>query len=254
LRKIERSISSRDIILVIDEVFDYLDDANLVAVQYYITRLIKKVREKQRSMYPLILTHLNPYYFRNFTFASQKVYFLKKSKPAINKDLRALIAKREDPSIKEDVGRYYLHYDPSPVDVTAQFQALGLKESWGDSIAFHAYTEAEWNKYVNESDNYDPFAVCCFVRVRIEKIVHDAIQDQAKKSDFLDKWMTKNKLDFAVVNGVDVDDTIYLLGIIYNEGMHVHENVDDSSPIVSKLENRTIRHMLIESVRDVYRG
>ena len=62
--------------------------------------------------------------------------------------------------------------------------------------------------------------------------------------------MTKKKLDFAVENGVDVDDTIYLLGIIYNEGMHVHENVDDSSPIVSKLENRTIRHMLIESVRE----
>ena len=124
LRKIERSISSRDIILVIDEVFDYLDDANLVAVQYYITRLIKKVREKQRNMYPLILTHLNPYYFKNFTFASQKIYFLKKSKPTINKDFRALIAKREDPSIKEDIGRYYLHYDPSPVDVTAQFQAL----------------------------------------------------------------------------------------------------------------------------------
>ncbi len=41
-------------------------------------------------MYPLILTHLNPYYFKNFTFASQKIYFLKKSKPTINKDFRAL--------------------------------------------------------------------------------------------------------------------------------------------------------------------
>ena len=59
-----------------------------------------------------------------------------------------------------------------------------------------------------------------------------------------------NKLDFAAANGVDVDDTIYLLGIIYNEGMHVNGNVDDSSPIVSKLENRTIRHMLIESLRE----
>ncbi|TDK23004.1 hypothetical protein E2F46_12695 [Luteimonas aestuarii] len=248
LRKIERSISTRDVILVIDEVFDYLDDANLVAVQYYITRLIKKVREKQRSMYPLILTHLNPYYFRNFTFSNQKIYFLKKSKPAINKYFRALIARREDPSIKNEVGRHYLHYDPSPVNVKAQFQALGLRESWGDSVAFHAHTEAEWTKYVEESDNYDPFAVCCFVRVRIEKIVHDSIHGQAQKSAFLDTLKTKNKLDFAVENGVDVDDTIYLLGLIYNEGMHVHDNVDDSSPIVSKLENRTIRHMLIESI------
>lgn len=249
LRKIERSISSRDAILVIDEVFDYLDDANLVAVQYYITRLIKKVREKQRSVYPLILTHLNPYYFRNFTFAGQKIYFLKKSKPAINKDFRALIAKRGDPSIEKVIGRHYLHYDPAPVEIKAQFQALGLREAWGDSIAFQTYTEAEWNKYVKESDNYDPFAACCFVRVRIEQIVYEAIEDPALKAEFLDTSMTKNKLDFAGAHGVDVDDTLYLLGIIYNEGMHVHDNVDDSSPIVSKLENRTIRHMLIESVR-----
>jgi hypothetical protein len=220
-----------------------------VAVQYYITRLIKKIRDKQRSVYPLILTHLNPYYFRNFTFASQKIYFLKKSKPAINNDLRALIAKRDDASIQNEIARHYLHYDPSSVDVKAQFLALGLREAWGDSIAFQKYTEAEWTKYVNQSDNYDPFAVCCFVRVRIEKIVHDAIDDPARKSEFLNTFKTKNKLDLAVANGVDVDDTLYLLGLIYNEGMHVHDNVDDNSPIVSKLENQTIRHMLIESVK-----
>jgi hypothetical protein len=248
LRKIERSVSLRDAILVIDEVFDYLDDANLVAVQYYITKLIKKVREKQRSVYPLILTHLNPYYFKNFAFADQKIYFLKKFKPAINKDFRALIAKRKDSSIKDDVSRHYLHYDPVPVEIKAQFAALGLREAWGDSVAFQTHTEAEWDKYVNQSDNYDPFAVCCYVRVRIERIVHDAIPDLARKTEFLDTWVTKNKLDFAVANGIDVDDTLYLLGIIYNEGMHVHDNVDDSSPIVSKLENMTIRHMLIESV------
>ncbi|RSF04827.1 hypothetical protein [Achromobacter aegrifaciens] len=249
LRRIERSISSRDVILVIDEVFDYLDDANLVAVQYYITRLIKKVREKERNIYPLILTHLNPYYFKNFTFAKQKVYFLKKSKPVINKDLRALIAKRKDPAIEKYVDRHHLHYDPSPIEIKAQFRALGLREAWGDSIAFHAHTGAEWAKYIDESDNYDPFAVCCFVRVRIEKVVYDAINDADRKSKFVDMNMTKNKLDFAVAHGVDVDDTLYLLGVIYNEGMHVHDNVDDSSPIVSKLENRTIRQMLIESVR-----
>jgi len=249
LRKIERSITSRDTILVIDEVFDYLDDANLVAVQYYITRLIKKVREMHRNVYPLILTHLNPYYFRNFTFSNQKIYFLKESKPTINKDFRALITNREDPSIKNEVGHHYLHYAPSSIDIKAQFQALGLRVAWGESIAFQAHVEAEWTKYVKELDNYDPFAVCCFVRVRIERIVYEAIQDPDRKVEFLNTFLTRKKLDFAVANGVDVDDTLYLLGIIYNEGMHIHDNVDDSSPIVSKLENRTIRHMLIESVK-----
>lgn len=249
LRKIERSISARDTILVIDEVFDYLDDANLVAAQYYITRLIKSIRAKQRNVYPLILTHLNPYYFRNFAFANQKIYFLKKSKPAINKEIRALIAKRDDASIKSAVDRHYLHFDPSPVDVTAQFKALGLKEAWGNSEAFHAHTEAEWAKYVAESDNYDPISVCCFVRTKIEGMVYSEIKDPAQKADFLNTFKTKNKLDLTAANGVDIDDTFYLLGLIYNEGMHVHENVDENSPIVCKLENRTIRHMLIESLK-----
>jgi len=250
LRKIERAISSRDVILVIDEVFDYLDDANLVAVQYYITRLIKKVRENDRNVYPLILTHLNPFYFKNFAFAKQKIYFLKSSKPKINKDFRALIAKRKEATIQNNVDRHYLHYDPSPIEIKAQFHALGLREAWGDSNAFHKHTETEWTKYLDESDDYDPFAVCCFIRVRIEKGVYDAIIDEGLKSRFVDTNMTKNKLDFAVSHGVDVDDTLYLLGVIYNEGMHINDNVDDSSPIVSKLENRTIRHMLVESVTD----
>ena len=249
LRRIERSLSSRDVILIIDEIFDYLDDANLVAAQYYITRLIKNVRERGRVIYPLILTHLNPYYFKNFTFAKQKIYFLKKSKPAINKEFRALISKRKEPSIEAAVARHFLHYDPNLVDLSAQFKVLGLREDWGDSAEFRKHIEAEWKKYISESDDYDPFAVCCYVRVQIEKMVHDAIHDPALKSDFLDTLKTANKLDFAAANGVDVDDVLYLLGVIYNEGMHVNENVDDSSPIVSKLENRTIRHMLIESVR-----
>lgn len=249
LRKIERSLSSRDCVVVIDEVFDYLDDANLVAVQYYITRLIKKVKESGKKIYPLILTHLNPYYFRNFTFSNQKVYFLKPSKPVINKDFRALIAKRTDGTIQASVDRHFLHYDPAPVDIRKEFKTLGLREEWGESTAFQAHTKAEWNKYVNKAENYDPFAVCCFVRVRIEQIVYEAIGDIARKKEYLDTWMTKNKLDFAVEHGIDVDDTLYLLGLIYNEGMHIHESVDDSSPVVSKLENLTVRHMLMESVK-----
>ena len=31
-------------ILIIDEVFDYLDDANIMAAQFYITDLIKTVK------------------------------------------------------------------------------------------------------------------------------------------------------------------------------------------------------------------
>lgn len=42
-------------ILVIDEVFDYLDDANLTAAQYYITTFIKNFKDEGKRLYPLIL-------------------------------------------------------------------------------------------------------------------------------------------------------------------------------------------------------
>ncbi|UPG92756.1 hypothetical protein [Luteibacter aegosomatissinici] len=249
LRKIERSIGSKDVIVVIDEVFDYLDDANLVAVQYYILRLIDRVKEKGRNIYPLILTHLNPYYFRHFSFPKPKVYFLKKSKPSIGKEFRLLLLKREDPSIEKDIGRHFLHYDPVDVDIRPQMKAVGLKEAWGQSAVFRAHIEAEWEKYVKQADNYDPFAVCCHVRVTIERHAYDALPDEARKTTFLGTWKTRNKLEYAASQGVVVDDTLYLLGLIYNDGMHVNESVDESSPIVSKLENLTVRHMLLQSLK-----
>ncbi|MCX2783315.1 hypothetical protein OQJ46_09975 [Microbulbifer thermotolerans] len=52
--------SKKPLILVIDEVFDYLDDANLVAFQYYVTSIIEAYKDRNQIIYPIILTHLYP--------------------------------------------------------------------------------------------------------------------------------------------------------------------------------------------------
>lgn len=247
LQKVNNAQNRKDCILVIDEVFDYLDDANLVAVQYYISNLIKEKKSLGRKIYPLILTHLNPIYFKNFTFKDQKIYFLKRSKPALNEHFKKLIVKRSDPTISSGVDRYHLHYYPTAINLRAEFQSLGLKETWGDSTIFHTHTQGEWQKYSSGSDDYDPFAVCCYVRVKIENILFGKITLEADRNTFLATNGTKAKLDVAESAGVEVNETLYLLGVIYNEGMHVKEHIDNSSPIVAKLENLTIRKMLIES-------
>lgn len=61
LLRAKKKFKNRNCILIIDEVFDYLDDANLVAVQYYITQFIEEYRQDGKKIYPLIFTHLNPY-------------------------------------------------------------------------------------------------------------------------------------------------------------------------------------------------
>ncbi|MBO1271709.1 hypothetical protein J3L11_08655 [Shewanella sp. 4t3-1-2LB] len=248
LQKVSAAPASRDCIVIIDEVFDYLDDANLVAVQYYISNLIKEKKAIANRVYPLILTHLNPLYFKNFTFKDQKVYFLKKYQPSINEHFRKLILKRSDPSIKAGVDRHHLHFEPSDVNLRNDFKALGLKETWGESVIFHAHLESEWKKYLANQDDYDPFAICCYARVKIEERVYMRLPDLNLKASFLNENGTRNKLELAESGGVPVDDVMYLLGVIYNEGMHIREHVDNSSPIVAKLENLTIRKMLIECV------
>lgn len=61
--------------------------------------------------------------------------------------------------------------------------------------------------------------------------------------------MIRNKLEKAQEMGVVSPESHYLLGIIYNEGMHWKNNIDNVSLIASKLENLTIKKL----IRDVFK-
>ncbi|KGM40554.1 hypothetical protein JY96_12285 [Aquabacterium sp. NJ1] len=246
-QRIKGRVGKRDAILIIDEVFDYLDDANLTAVQYYISNLIESMKVSGNRIYPLIFTHLNPIYFKNYAFNDQKVYFIDKRTQSINEHFKKIILKREDPAIKADVERHFIHYHPDDVDLQAEFLALGLKQSLGKSQNFRAYTLGEWEKYKRNEPEYDPFAICCFVRVKLEEIAYNKIADPAHQTEFINTNKTRNKLEYARSIGVKVPETAFLLVIIYNEGLHVRNNVDNSSPVVAKLENLVIRKMAIEA-------
>lgn len=249
IQRVRQKLGKRDLVLIIDEIFDYLDDANLVAAQYYISNLIKEVKGRGLRIYPLIFTHLDPQSFRNYAFQDQKIYYLSKSKATVSKNFRNLIQKREDPGIKMELDRHFLHFAPGDCDISAQFKALGLVESWGDSKRFAAHLAGEWSKYHQGLETYDPFAVCCYVRVAIEKSAYDRINDSAKAACFIDTNGTSKKLQYAKSLGVDVPEVSFLLGVIYNEGMHYRAHIDNASPIVSRLENVVIRRMLEEAVR-----
>ena len=51
-------------LLTIDEVFDYLDDANLLVAQHFLLELMKQFKDAGKSIYVVILTHLNPSQFK----------------------------------------------------------------------------------------------------------------------------------------------------------------------------------------------
>lgn len=234
-------------ILIIDEVFDYLDDANLTAAQYYITTFIKDFKDEGRRLYPIILTHLNPSYFKNFAFSNQKVYYLDKSNIQVNQSVVRLLRNRDNPTIKDDVSKHLLHFEPTHINKRADFNALGLRELWGEADNFYQFLFAEVDNYLN-GRAFCPFAVCGAVRVKIEEIAYNKLQTPASRVAFLATNMTRNKLEKAQEMGFVSPESHYLLGIIYNEGMHWKDNEDKTSPIVSKLENLTIKKL----IRDVF--
>ena len=243
LKKAEMNLTKRRSILVIDEVFDYLDDANLIAVQYYITQLIAKFKSEDRMFYPIILTHLDPSYFKNFTFSKQKVFYLEKKDAKINPHFKKLLMKREMPEIESDVSKYYLHFEPAPINIRQKFENLGLKPTWGNSANFDQYVFSEFTKYINGETVYDPFAACCAVRKKIEKYAYDKLNNEGFKQELLSTHKTSSKLRFSKSKGVTIPESFYLLGIIYNDGMHWKNN---EVAISGKLENLTIKKMIRE--------
>ncbi|MGU9937961.1 hypothetical protein ACNFNZ_05195 [Empedobacter brevis] len=247
LFRAKRNLKKAANILIIDEVFDYLDDANLTAAQYYITTFIKEYDSLGKRIYPLILTHLNPNYFKNFAFSNQKVYYLDSTTIQVNPHVIRLLRNRENATIKADVDKYLLHYDPGTINKRAEFRALTLPETWGEANNFIQHINNEVTNYLTNQP-YDPFAVCGALRVKIEEIAYNKLQSPEAQTSFLTTHKTRNKLEKAEEMGIVSPESHYLLGIIYNEGMHWKDNQDNVSPIASKLENLTIRKL----IKDVF--
>lgn len=111
-------VKNKPSILVIDEVFDYLDGANLLAVQFYLSRLIKYLKDEGRTVIPIIMTHLDPAVFSTYCFKKMAIHYLTNSSK-INMDdelvklfqLRTVLKESNDENVY-DLEKYLLHYYP----------------------------------------------------------------------------------------------------------------------------------------------
>ena len=248
LMKAKRNFRQQNCILIIDEIFDYLDDANLISFQYFITNMIEDMKAQGKNFFPILMTHLDPLYFNHFCFNRHKikVVYLKDVPFQSNPNIVKLIKKREDPTIQTHVDKHHFHYEPTPINISTQFGALGLPTTWGDSVKFNQMIASEVQKYLADQHDYDPLAICFGVRVRIEELIYNQITDPLKKAEFLGKHGTKKKLDYCEEIGHTVPETYYLLGIIYNDRLHWREGIDNIRPVAIKLENLTIKHLIRE--------
>jgi hypothetical protein len=246
LMKAKRNFKKANCILIIDEIFDYLDDANLISFQYFITDIIEHMKAEGKNFFPILMTHLDPLYFNHFCFNRHKikVVYLKDIPTHPNINILNLIRKREDPSIQTLVDKHHFHFYPTHIDLSTQFSALSLPGRWGNSENFHQIINAEATKYLSGQANFCPLAICFGVRIKIESIIYNKITDPVHKQKFLDLHGTKKKLDYCEEIGVDVPEVFYLLGIIYNDNLHIRHGLDFTRPVAIKLENLTIKKMI----------
>jgi predicted Zn-ribbon and HTH transcriptional regulator len=233
-------------ILIIDEVFDYLDDANLLIAQYFLVDLIKKIKKNGKKLFTLFLTHLAPNNFNHFYFNRKnfkKVYYLT-GIPNINEEVVSFIKKREEmkksyPKIYNTMSKF-LHFGIENIDLP---NIDGLSVSFNDKNNFIEMIKEEYKKYYNEKD-YCPFSVAIFLRIFIEKSVYLKLSNNDLKKEYLQKNKTIDKLDFAKDNGVEIDERYYLLSAIYNEMAH-----NDKEILYFKLNNKIIRNLVIKVIQ-----
>lgn len=249
LLKSRRNFKKNDCILIIDEIFDYVDDANLITFQYYISTFIDEMKRNKRRIFPILLMHLDPLFFNHFCFNDSKikVSYIKDINIKSNQEILKLIYKRAEASIQEKVDSHYFHFHPevSNIDLTNEFKILKLNIVWAKPGMFLKKTLREVRRFLYEDAIFDPLSICFGIRIQIEKLVYNNIPDARNKQIFIEEIHgTKNKLHFAQSIGVHIPETYFLLGIIYNTSLHLTDGQDISKPLGLKLENSTIKQMI----------
>jgi len=242
-------------ILVVDEVFDYLDDANLTVAQYYISQLIEDYKRQGRALYTMILTHLNPAFFRNYVFCKQNVIYLDNgttydSNEAMKKLIGARSQDTYDDNLKDEISKYLVHFYNGEYDFSENLKSIpGIRSSWGKKGKFQEFLRIEFEKYCNDQP-YDPLAICAVTRRAIEESAFSQISTHSDAKDFFTTHKTGSKLDWADQRGARIPETHYLLRVIFDDGLHWNMNRDNTIPIVAKLTNPIIKKMIVGVVKE----
>ncbi len=239
-------------ILIIDEIFDYLDDANLISAQYFLTKVIEDYKSDGKEIFPIILTHLDPAFFNTFNFSSKNVVYLDKINSITNKyKINNILKERQNcrstrNEIYNNISSNFLHYSTNISDQSEYLSGLGVEQPLYTSDSFRNVAFQELTAY-KSGLAYDVALVCCGLRLLIEKLAFEQLDEQGRLQ-FLGINKTTEKLEFAKNMNASVPEVHFLLSIIYNEAMHLDPQCNKIHPIGYKLRNHVIKHMILEVI------
>lgn len=253
LEQAKIKLTGKKNILIIDEIFDYLDDINMITAQSYIIRTIEEFKENKKEIYPIIMTHLDPLYFKNYTFSKMKISYLLSDKSQFNSDVKNLIINRDKYDNKSDnsISKYYLHYNPKNIDILTKTDEVKFVKNYNMSNEFKKELYQEVSKYV-KNQLCDYLMVLIGFRIIIEEYMYKNLSDNKIKEKFLEEHKTKNKINIAEENGVFIPDSFRILSVLYNDIAHVNNKNDPEfkkiNYIAIKLKNIIIHNIISKSI------
>ena len=237
-------------ILIIDEVFDYLDGNNLIAVQYYISEFIKRCKNNGKILFPIILTHLDPSIFKTYFLRKQKIHYYAPHVYEINEDdIIRLIKERaslQSGHKRDSIEKFCLHYCDKPINLS-EFDIEIENFNTNIDLYCNLFEEVR-EKYLNNSSLiFNPIKVALALRIKIEKDIFDKLNED-KKIEFIDTHKTINKIEFSEKNSIELSDAYYILRPLYNEVIHLSNddrlNKNKYISCCLYLSNKVIRNMI----------
>lgn len=231
--------SGKDYLLIIDEVFDYLDEANYLAAQYMLSQILKDDVENS-TVYTILLSHrerneLGAYVMGKIMSRPQ---YLTGYKPVPDGRLKHFIGYRlwlnkgdqAKQDLYKDLSNYYFHFNPDNRDLTADIVAnpkanYAVPIVFQEKRSFYQYLIEEVNKYLSNQD-FDPYAVCIATRLCIEKTMYNELE-VADRPQFLAENETLEKNKYCIEHNVTLPDSQVMIVSLVNEAGHLYANGED---------------------------
>lgn len=245
--------------LIVDEVLDYLDDANLMVAHYYIGKMLDNFKGAGKELYVLLLTHLDPRSLSSHRMPCKHVaYFGREGegdRGSISGPMRKLLVdrvtcQRDRRKVYEEVSSLYLHFcgpeTSSSSDTVAYVKSKGFEGEAASIEGFRAASLESLLSYLGEGE-YDAARTCCALRVMIEEWAYDRLPEEFKAGFFEIKKGTEPRLAYAEGRGVEVPDIFHMLGELYNDCLHLSGESSQEVLTYRKLENKVIRSMIAEA-------
>lgn len=245
-------------LLIIDEVFDYLDDANLLVAQHFLLEMMKQFKNSGKNLYVIILTHLDPGLFKSFRFKNFHTSYIPNSGGTLtNGCLNKLLIDRkrcqkELSDIYSSVSSHYLHFsdrDTVSEDVLEYIDKQGIRGQLKSPSSFRSAMETKLGEYFSGKP-FAPSEVCCGIRLAVERLSYESLADEDRPGFLEINTGTEDRLQYTSEHGVEVPETFHLLGSIYNSCMHLSGRPGETELVQRELGNNIIRHMIESSLKE----